>query len=797
MVPGGFPFKVTLVWTDYPGATGAFKAIVNDLDLTLNAPDGTVFLGNSLVNGESYAGGSYDRLNVEEQVLVKNPVPGLYTVDIAGYNIPYGPQPFALVITGASDVSSAGRIMFDRQRYNSGSTLKILVADSDLNSDPGYAEQMTLDITSGSEPDSEVVTLIETSTDSAMFAGTLPLAATPANSGDGKLQTGNGDTITAIYRDANDGSGKAATVAAVAIVDNIAPVISNLNVAAITDTAATISWSTDEAANTVLFYGVAGGDSAMIIDKRLTAQHTMSLSSLREGAIYHVTAESTDEAGNSGSSGATSFTTYMFPPALSVTSSEGDLTYQSATVISGVSTDPSGIAFVTVNGSPASYRSSDGFYSINVPLQLGNNIITVQATDLLDNTAVSALTVMRLQRSDLYMLAVAGPKTASQQSIITITDKVCNNGPGSATGFAVGFYLSTDQLLSADDIFIGAREVASIASGDCAVGMKNVTVPAMVPGGSLYLLAFADYTGKLVETDKGNNVLAGEQITLPNPLLAPPASLTVPATNDSGSFQVYFGASNVGGVTYVLEQSRNGGAYSVVYSGTNTWANVDAIANGVYSFRVKATKTGYADSGYTSAGSCVVTLACATPASLTVPATNASGSFPVYFGASNVGGVTYVLEQSRNGGAYSVVSSGTNTWTNVGVIANGVYSFRVKATKTGYADSGYTSAGSCVVTLASSPNFQAALIITHPEIEAKFYSLSDAYGYAVANGKNNFEIAACENTFFENLILSRPISFTLAGGKDSGYYTNVGFTKIAGYLEVQYGSIEIDSLIIQ
>ncbi|HSC70366.1 MAG TPA: hypothetical protein VLH58_03385 [Candidatus Methylomirabilis sp.] len=173
----------------------------------------------------------------------------------------------------------------------------------------------------------------------------------------------------------------------------------------------------------------------------------------------------------------------------------------------------------------------------------------------------------------------------------------------------------------------------------------------------------------------------------------------MPATNASGSFQVYFGASDVPGVTYVLEQSRDDGEYVTAYSGTNAWADIVATVSGVYTFRVKATRAGYADSGYTATGSCVVTLACGTPASIIVPATNASGSFQVYFGASNVTGVTYLLEQSRDGGAYITVYSGTNAWANITATASGVYTFRVKATKPGYADSAWKVSSSVLVKL--------------------------------------------------------------------------------------------------
>ena len=40
--------KVTLAWTDYPGDPSTGIVLVNDLDLIVYAPDGSVYLGNFL-----------------------------------------------------------------------------------------------------------------------------------------------------------------------------------------------------------------------------------------------------------------------------------------------------------------------------------------------------------------------------------------------------------------------------------------------------------------------------------------------------------------------------------------------------------------------------------------------------------------------------------------------------------------------------------------------------------------------------------------------------------------------------
>jgi hypothetical protein len=91
------PLKITLVWTDYQGATISSKALVNDLDLKVTAPNGTIYYGNDFTSPFNTA---YDRINNVENVFVNVPDTGTWTVEISGYNIPQGPQNFSLVVGG-------------------------------------------------------------------------------------------------------------------------------------------------------------------------------------------------------------------------------------------------------------------------------------------------------------------------------------------------------------------------------------------------------------------------------------------------------------------------------------------------------------------------------------------------------------------------------------------------------------------------------------------------------------------------------------------------------------------------
>ena len=100
VVSAGQPLTMTLAWTDYPSTPAALPHLVNDLDLIVEQA-GTTYLGNVWSGGQSVAGGSADRLNTLEQVLISAPVSGPLTVTVRAHNIPSGPQPFALVVTGA------------------------------------------------------------------------------------------------------------------------------------------------------------------------------------------------------------------------------------------------------------------------------------------------------------------------------------------------------------------------------------------------------------------------------------------------------------------------------------------------------------------------------------------------------------------------------------------------------------------------------------------------------------------------------------------------------------------------
>ncbi|MDH3285170.1 MAG: hypothetical protein OEQ13_10550, partial [Acidobacteriota bacterium] len=117
------PLKVMLAWTDPPAAALASPALVNDLDLSVVAPDARVYRGNQWTaddintpgDKESLAGATAtDTLNNVEGVVIISPQTGHHTISIDAASVPgyqsVFAQGYALVVTGAVRAGPSGAV---------------------------------------------------------------------------------------------------------------------------------------------------------------------------------------------------------------------------------------------------------------------------------------------------------------------------------------------------------------------------------------------------------------------------------------------------------------------------------------------------------------------------------------------------------------------------------------------------------------------------------------------------------------------------------------------------------------
>ncbi len=113
VVPAGAAdLKVTMVYPDPPGTTSASLHRINDLNLRVTSPAGTVYWGNNGLNAGNWstAGGSANTVDTVENVFVQNPAAGSWTVEVRAAEINQDAHPdtaaadavFALVATGGT-----------------------------------------------------------------------------------------------------------------------------------------------------------------------------------------------------------------------------------------------------------------------------------------------------------------------------------------------------------------------------------------------------------------------------------------------------------------------------------------------------------------------------------------------------------------------------------------------------------------------------------------------------------------------------------------------------------------------
>jgi subtilisin family serine protease len=101
-VPEGCPeLRVLLAWDDPPGEPLSLANLVNDLDLRLVDPKGGSH--RPLVLDPLHPGANaqpgLNRRDPSELAAVANPIPGVWSVEIAGHLVPDGPQSFGLAAT--------------------------------------------------------------------------------------------------------------------------------------------------------------------------------------------------------------------------------------------------------------------------------------------------------------------------------------------------------------------------------------------------------------------------------------------------------------------------------------------------------------------------------------------------------------------------------------------------------------------------------------------------------------------------------------------------------------------------
>jgi serine protease len=179
------------------------------------------------------------------------------------------------------------------------------------------------------------------------------------------------------------------------------PVISNVQAVDITHNSATITWTTDEPATSVVYYGLTTSYGSTESVSGYTTSHSVTLTGLSAETLYHYKVESSDSSSNTAQSGDYTFTTseqpvnpemYVYDISMqkntwwfisrasaTITIKDTDSNFVSnATVYTSWSGKWSG----TLNGS----TNSSGQVTLTTPWCWGSGTFTVTVTDVTHST---------------------------------------------------------------------------------------------------------------------------------------------------------------------------------------------------------------------------------------------------------------------------------------------------------------------------------------------------------------------------------------------------------------------------
>ena len=596
----GAPLKVTLAWTDYPASTSAVTALVNDLDLAVTAPDGTVYRGNVFSGGWSAAGGSFDRLNNVENVYVFAAAAGTWTIDVGGYNVPNGPQSFALVVDTiqaavgqpmvrvtvddgvATEAGPTGGVLRFTRTGDTGSALEVAytvsgtaTSGSDFQSLSGFvtipegsadavvsiiaiddsiyevSESIVVSIdataayTVGS-PSSGSVTITSDDLPPDLIVYTL---STPAN-----VVAGSIIPVQDTTKNLGPGNAPASKTAFYLSLNTTWDVsdqylgertVSALPFGAVESATTPIELPAAMAPGT--YYVIARADWTGAVDEQKETNNTKS-DSTKAGPDLTVSALAAPQTAIPGEPinvtdttrnlGASSAdaSTTAFFLSTNTTLDGGDVPLGSRPV--GVLSGLATDAVTTTLTIPAA--TAAGRYYV---LAQSDSAGTV--AEYLETNNVKASGQIKIG-ADLSLTAISAPVDVAAGQAIDVSDTTANIGTAEAPATVTRFYWSVNAALDGSDTLIGMRPVGELEPGAFSAGTVSVTVPSVATG-SYYLFASADDTHQLSEMIETNNIKSLKIDVGPDLVVSDVD--TSGATEPGGTLDVTDTTQNAGGGT--------------------------------------------------------------------------------------------------------------------------------------------------------------------------------------------------------------------------------------------------------
>jgi len=200
-------------------------------------------------------------------------------------------------------------------------------------------------------------------------------------------------------------------------------------------------------------------------------------------------------------------------------------------------------------------------------------------------------------RPDLVVTAFAPSATSfAAGGAIDLATTVRNAGTAAAPAHEVAHFLSADQVLGSDDVYLGSVSVGALQPNQSASpGRTAVRIPAFVQPGTWYLGAAADFAGAVGESDEGNNAhlvpvqigqpACGPVLELRDPMLWPKDHKTLHLASLLPFAQPTVTSRCTPGDTYLIVWGASGRSPGTPIGGYVVPLNLDPLSELSLSFR--------------------------------------------------------------------------------------------------------------------------------------------------------------------------------------------------------------------
>ncbi len=222
---------------------------------------------------------------------------------------------------------------------------------------------------------------------------------------------------------------------------------------------ATITWTTNEAANSQVSYGPTTAYGATTtLDASLVTSHSVVINSLSPSTLYHFRIRTADSSGNVTFSGDTTMRTTavadITSPTVSITSPSGGATISGlASVISATASDNIGVAGVQfkINGTNIGSEDTSAPYTTLANTSLftdGSVSLLAVVRDTLNNYATSSTLVVTVDNTSPILSAIAS-STGNTSATITWTT---NEAGDSQINYGLSSSYSASTTLDTADV---------------------------------------------------------------------------------------------------------------------------------------------------------------------------------------------------------------------------------------------------------------------------------------------------------------------------------------------------------